>query len=164
MKGEQKGAKLYVAADLSRVQRCAWCGSMESDGWRGRFCSRTCEIASSRNGGIGFSPVSVLVMIPLWVVGKYQSLGIMILFSTASFGMVSISVLAGKVTPKQSRKQLLTVRDVYLRGLLSVAECPNCDGRIDLSHVGEDGVYQCDYCGSEGIVEIQHRKRSRSWR
>ena len=33
-----------------------------------------------------------------------------------------------------------------------IATCPKCGGAIDLSKVGPDRIYRCDYCGTMGKV------------
>jgi DNA-directed RNA polymerase subunit RPC12/RpoP len=42
-----------------------------------------------------------------------------------------------------------------LRSISPPVECPNCDGLIDLANVGEEVVYNCQYCGASGVLELK---------
>ena len=56
--------------------------------------------------------------------------------------------------PKDSKRDEDISDAALLKALPSSVTCPKCDGTIDLTKVGKDLVYTCDYCGTSGTIEI----------
>ena len=77
-------------------------------------------------------------------------IGILILFDFRNGRKYAMKI------PKGSRGKEGLDDISVLKTILKHAECPNCDGNIDLSGVEEDRIYHCGYCGATGIVEIVH--------
>ncbi len=157
--------RLYIAVDPSKIVRCGWCGSVESEKWvhnqGGTFCSSTClNAASADTSGrvlcaCMFLPILALITIVL--VGGLETIVYLILsfvaVSIVGYGYIQGRNATSKVA-KDSRKTE-TLDDIsLLKTLLTHVECPNCDGNIDLADVGEDQIYHCGYCGASGIIEI----------
>ncbi|MGY5876592.1 MAG: hypothetical protein RTU30_12660 [Candidatus Thorarchaeota archaeon] len=47
--------------------------------------------------------------------------------------------------------------DALMRSVSPAVECPNCDGNLDLTVLGPERIYTCEYCSASGVVEIIKR-------
>ncbi|MFW9845830.1 MAG: hypothetical protein ACFFD6_03715 [Candidatus Thorarchaeota archaeon] len=175
MTKDTDGPKVYLAADASKIVRCAWCGYLvsviEAKPPQSAFCSGDCAAAmkleENRLCMICYLP-SILILTtastltaPSFVNAFSMGLLLFLLFILSSFPIlliVAFNVYKGGKTrvmrPKLSRYNDESPDFFLLRTASQHVECPNCDGNIDLSTVKEDMVYHCEYCGASGKVEI----------
>ncbi|MFW9806649.1 MAG: hypothetical protein ACFFFK_07970 [Candidatus Thorarchaeota archaeon] len=164
MMGEKSQLQhLVVAVDSSKLARCTWCGTLESNHWingkHGMYCSKACKSATVSEAG--FVPLLFICQIGLIAIGFMYSIEIGLVFGVflIPVGILSLNefkqgVESAHRIPRGSRRTE-NVDDIkVLKTILKHVECPNCDGNIDLTTVGQDHIYHCGYCGASGIVEI----------
>jgi hypothetical protein len=164
--------RLYISVDPSKLSRCRWCGTSESEEWVhgeiGTYCSDRCKKAARVK--------SPLAIICFSMVGLLATVGIFALGGPAD-GMVALLVMifAGCIVcyecqesndavsqvPEGSRKSKALDEISMLKTIMTHLECPNCDGNIEVDTIEEDQVYHCGYCGASGIVEITFTKGKR---
>ena len=167
--------RLYIAVDPSKLVQCKWCGTIESDNWRtgrrgGSYCKLSCLHADNRqeyrNLNYGLMILSAGMWLWGWLVGGFLLgvfVGIPMLFMTipgilcGTYRIKRGEVASVKV-PKDSRKPDSLTDLSLLKTIMSHVECPNCDGNIDLTKIGGDQIYHCDYCSASGIVELVHTR------
>ncbi len=156
--------RIHIILDDTKVNRCKWCGSPQSDDWisskDGAFCSKNCARAaysedSWRFGiclvGLPFFMLLALVsQNPLWPLYIFMFPLILIYYAW----LFCSGRNHAKGTPKGSRRNTGLSAASLLRRVSAPIECPNCDAKIDLKNVGEDMIYHCQYCGASGVVDI----------
>ncbi len=105
--------------------------------------------------------IFAIVCIPLTLIsqgfargGFFASLFLLVFIASSIFAWKGY--LSAKRVPKDSRKDSISLEDAYVKSLVKIMECPNCDGKIDLSQIGPERIFRCEYCGIEGVVEILH--------
>lgn len=145
-----------------------------SDQWitseDGSYCSVECTKAKfSEMSWIAYCMTIMLVplLIGIWFTNssyvELQSMKdeIMLTGSVLLIVMIALSLylrtqekFAQKI-PKNSRRDIGISEVSLLRRISDPIECPNCDGKITMSEIGDDLVYSCQYCGANGVVEIQ---------
>ncbi len=161
--------RLYIAVDPSKLVRCSWCGSLESEDWEhaqiGTFCSKSClNAAESTRGGSLFACFWIVLMIAI-----YFSIGGAYLFTNMALMVCIIGLMvlglcflvkhrkgmdsASKI-PKDSRRKESLDDITLLKTIMTHFECPNCDANIDVADIKADQVFHCGYCNASGIVEI----------
>lgn len=164
--------RLHVILDASKVKRCDWCGSAQSEDWRvsdlGTFCSEECSKASTA-GGFSFSVFVLFVTIAMFLV--VLVLPDSVFGSTprvfAVAGFMGFVVMMVGVTysdykdrryaleiPKGSRSHVGVSQISLLQRVSAAIECPKCHGNLVMEDIGEDMVYTCRYCGASGMIEI----------
>ena len=175
MTTDKDSPQLFVAVDASKVARCNWCGTLQSDNWKeirtGIYCSNGCADASNNQRllasiciAIVAAPIVLLLPVPTGLFTAMQRpmiftfVGVLVFpfFVILIYGLVSeyrrVRIYKNEV-PKASRMDEGIEELVLVRSAKHV-ECPNCDGNIDLSKVKADMIYHCEYCGASGKVEI----------
>ncbi|MFW9844295.1 MAG: hypothetical protein ACFFEV_06955 [Candidatus Thorarchaeota archaeon] len=161
--------RIRVLVNTSKLLRCNWCGTFQSDTWisnkKGVYCSSNCVKAEGYQDRcfcicflvitIGLSGAFTRVVIPERNATIFVIIGIasFLILVYAIFDTKSVSDYIGEV-PKNARVAKSSGDVIFLKTVASHIECPNCDGNIDLSNIQEDMVYHCDYCGADGIIEL----------
>ena len=163
--------RLHIILDSFKANRCIWCGSQQSDDWihgtEGAYCSDSCAKAkiSQMHCPMAFMTILILALVlMIWLIDSsaYSDLKVQIVVFGVALAIISaiISISLYKdhkyalEIPKGSRSNI-GVSEVSLLQKISVpVECPNCDANIDLMNVGEDMIYTCQYCGANGVIEI----------
>ena len=157
--------RLYIAVDPSKLARCRWCGTLESEKWVhgeiGTYCSDTCKKAAgikSPLAAICFCAVGLLGTVGIFALGGpadgMAALLIMIIAGCLVFYDCQGSTNAASQVPEGSRKSKELDEISLLKAILTHLECPNCDGNIDVDTIEADQIYHCGYCGASGIVEV----------
>ena len=172
-KNDHELPRLHIIVDSSKVIRCKWCGTTQSEHWLSTeygsfFCSTTCAKAfGSEKYWWCLTPL--VFIIPLFGVIFFLASGREQQY-VGSVGLLTCGILLlmawctyedrhyAKDVPYNSRKDEESLDVSLLKAVASNIECPNCDGNIDLSKVTEDMVYHCEYCGADGIIEIVKKK------
>jgi hypothetical protein len=157
--------RLYIVVDPSKSMRCSWCGTFQSHQWQhskgGTFCSKSCQTAAIASN----DPIECLCccQIVMMVIGFIISIevGVVISVFFVPVGiLMQLEYMQGKKAalkvPKNSRRKYGLDDFSVLKTILKHAECPNCDGNIDLTEIEADRIYRCRYCGATGVVEIVH--------
>ena len=171
MTDNKESLRIYIAVDPTKVSRCKWCGTTQSEKWKGNqygaiFCSTECSLANYANRTLVFYPL--LVFAPLILsIGKPIFLGAF-LGALALFALLWSPLLffggAGlyqrRRIPKDSRRDDIPIDVAMLKAMSSTVLCPRCDANIDVSKVGKDMTYTCEYCGASGKVEIMNTSQS----
>ena len=125
------------------------------------YCSKECNLASQANDFIsGF--VMIVVFIPIMLtMGGPRYLSIIIIGSAIVIAMFSPLLYCGLVghshrrkIPKGSRRNQVSSDMALLKAMSSAVLCPRCDANLDVTKVGQDRVFTCDYCGASGTIEI----------
>jgi hypothetical protein len=166
--------RLHIVVDASKVVRCKWCGTVQSENWIASeygyfFCSDICAKAfGSEKYWYCLTPL--VCVIPFFTVliflASGQELGFIGFVGLLVCGvLLSISWCIyedkqyAKDVPKNSRWIEGSVDVSLLKTVARHIECPNCDGNLDLSKVKEDMIYHCDYCGASGEIEVVKMKQ-----
>jgi len=155
----ERSDNIYVVVDSSKIARCSWCGTTESENWIGSdfgiYCSTGCSLAAN-------TPVSIL-MFTFFALMWLPSIA----FLPVSSGSVLFLVLAllslccslpgliqRRSVPNGSRANGVPLDTALLATVSTSVICPRCDANLDLRNIGEDRVYVCGYCGATGTIEI----------
>ena len=173
MKENREPLRVYVAVDPAKILRCMWCGIALSEDWRhteygiyyskGRYatyCSRGCHDAGRVNERI-LGSLSIVFMSAIILPSVQLSPGAFII-------VVAVAVLVScpflyyakvgrdlqKKVPRNSRRDDVSSDIALLKAISSGVSCPICNANIDVRKIGTDRVYNCDYCGASGTVEI----------
>jgi len=165
MKDTNEPLRIYVAVDSTKVFRCRWCGSAESDAWfetqYGTFCSGECYDASQAYDRISVYSCfliifvgSFAVMETLWPGTLIIALPAYLLLSSPYLCCVKESWDSRKRIPRNSRKDTTSLDLSLLKAMTSGVLCPRCSANIDIRKVGKDKVYNCEYCGASGTIEL----------
>jgi len=174
---KKDSGRIRIILDATKVNRCAWCGSPESDQWisgeGGSYCSEEClkEWWRERNAEmICISPCMIIIILPLLLAIWFMDNPYMddtLRLQIVGFGSVLLVILSiitihlykdrmhQTDRPKGSRCNIGVSEVSLLRNISTPIECPNCDAAIDLKNVGEDLIYHCHYCGANGVIEIK---------
>ena len=165
MKESSEFHPIYIAVDSSKVARCKWCGRVESEHWEKTqgaiYCSGDCRLAdgaiSNAVGCLLYMIIAPLYLTPLLIhmlgVGfSLAYLPILGMVPVLYFGLKGLHVRRN--ITRGSRRDEKPTELALLRSVASTVTCPKCDGNIDLTKVGEDMVYTCEYCGASGTIEI----------
>jgi len=167
LRGEEQSDRIDVVVDSSKIVRCKWCGTSESEKWLrtrlGLFCSVGCSYADSTEQFVPqalclsiIMPLFIMMVIPR-IVG---TVGFDIVVMLSIFvGLMSLySGMRGmdyrRSVPKDSRRNEVHLGTALLRTVSTSVVCPRCDANLDLRNIGEDRVYVCGYCGATGTIEI----------
>lgn len=166
--------RLHILVDASKVVRCKWCGTTQSEKWiptepGSFFCSYVCVKAYGHDR-YWMILTPLICLIPLFV-------GVFLLASDSEKGFVGfVGLLTCGITlsmawctyedreyakdvPQNSRLNEGLSDLSLLKTITSHAVCPNCDGNLDLSKVTQDMVYDCEYCGASGKIEVVKMKQ-----
>ncbi len=156
---------MYIAVDPSKLMRCDWCGTLESENWiryeNGVYCSATCKSAVD---SIVTPGLVLLCVVPIFLVAVITAItssieGMAFLLVMLFAGIFCLCFyLEGKksaaLVPQSSRRTEIQDDISLLKAIMTHIECPNCDGNIDIDEIGKDQIYHCGYCGASGVVEI----------
>jgi len=164
--------RLHIVLDASKVNRCIWCGSPLSDHWilgeEGSYCSDSCAKAKSSDLFLPAACMTIILLpllVAIWSITssffdpnlKFQAIIVLIAMVILS-AILSISTYRDRryaaEVPQGSRRHIGVSEVSLLRRISAPVDCPNCDAKINLTNVGEDMIYHCQYCGASGIVEI----------
>jgi len=159
--------RLYIAVNPSKLRRCDWCGTIESDNWiqgqyRGNYCNSLCLHARKNKEFrevLVIMVISWLLLTPLLVMTRNAIAAILISFIAipgilCGIYRIRMSEAAIEKVPKDSRRTEVLEDIALLKTMLTHVECPNCDGNIDVNTIESDQIYHCSYCGASGIIEI----------
>jgi len=162
MKTSSESLRIYITVDSTKIVRCQWCGVAQSEHWHrarnGIFCSRNCSHAVNPY-------CDIVAVVLLWI--TYSPL---VLFLPAGYnviGMLAIILVLSpclipvkggldhrKKVPRNSRRDDVASDMALLKAISSRVSCPKCGANINLRKVGEDRVYNCEYCGASGTIEL----------
>jgi uncharacterized paraquat-inducible protein A len=177
MTDDKGSGRIHIILDAGKVNRCSWCGSPVSEHWisseGGPFCSKECEKEwlNERNSCTfcfsAFLTLLFLLLIPAFWLSDSSYIDNTLRFQVIASCSVAVVILSiftissfrdYNRTPnrlKDSQRNVGTSKASLLRSISTPVECPNCDALIDLTNIGEDMVYHCQYCGANGIIEIK---------
>jgi transcription elongation factor Elf1 len=171
----KESLRIYIAVDSKKVSRCKWCGTTQSDNWIGGryggiFCSTQCSLAYSANGTLLSFLVLLVVLFPiLFGTGYPIPIGVLLYgFAILAVIFIPLTCFGGigyyyrMHIPKDSRRDDVPIDVAMLKTMSSAVLCPRCDANIDVSKVGADRIYTCDYCGASGTIEIMNTSQSSS--
>lgn len=165
--------RLQLLLDASKIERCIWCGTQQSDTWfdspEGFYCSSDCMKASRTQNQRFWQAMCVLLFVSSVLI--YLATGPFFSFDrrleTVAFG-ISITLYLimlylaisqyrkyESAVPKNSRRGVRPTGVSLLRKISEPVECPKCGAKIDLANIGDDLIYHCQYCGANGVVEIE---------
>ena len=174
MVDSKESIRIYVAVDPTKVSRCKWCGTIQSEKWIGDryggvFCSTECSFAYYANKTLVSYPLLVIFVPLFFWFGIPVSLGTL-LPAFALFALLFSPLLcfggAGhyqrRHISKDSRRDDVPIDVAMLKAMSSTVLCPRCDANLDVSKVGKDMTYTCEYCGASGTVEIMTTSQSLS--
>jgi len=92
--------------------------------------------------GLAFiHPLGNLFLIPAVLIPAYLSIG----------GRRSREQAIPQGSRANEQPSLLSL----LKSRFPFVKCPSCDEQLNLSIVGEDRIYQCQYCDATGVLEIE---------
>lgn len=156
---------IYVAVDPTKIARCKWCGTLESQAWTasdsGVYCSSECRKASEAD--------VILIVFFIWLTAvpiqynilrmpPFSSFILEWLFSIALGSPLLVIGLIGyraqKSVPKDSRRDAVPLSIALLKTLSYTVTCPRCDANIDLRKTSNGRIFKCDYCGATGTIKI----------
>ena len=152
----KESLRIYIAVDPAKVARCKWCGGTESKNWTGDnmsgiYCSDECRFADQSNCILLFFVISMpLALVISGPAGLF-------LFSVLLSPMLvcgGIGQYHRRTIAKDSRRKDVSIDTAMLQAVSSAVLCPKCDANIDVTKVGDDRVYTCDYCGASGTIEV----------
>jgi len=164
----------YVTVDKDKVTRCAWCGTSGSKTWIrsqksssfDRYCSAKCELAdyadNSRSIAIWFPPCGILSFVIAIFIFSFTAEGAALFIIAGSlFLLESLRSIRnyreGKdyrtEVPRESRTDDESLDLVVLKKAKISASCPKCGANLELAQIGPDRIFECRYCGAEGILE-----------
>ena len=173
MASEKDPHRLRIILDASKAKRCDWCGSPQSEDWNvsdlGIYCSDNCLKADhARNfsgsvvASIGFLPVVLaILLLPESFIDSTTRLTSFVAALFLEFMVIAVTISYYKdrryaaEIPRGSRSHIGESELSLLRRISAPVECPNCDGNIDLTSVGTDMIYTCQYCGVHGVIDIK---------
>lgn len=173
MKESSESYPIYIAVDSSKIARCKWCGTAESEHWektqKGIYCSGDCKMADGAiSNAVGYFICMISVLIPflsLPVLFPLMNVGFVLpylpllgLFPVLYFGLKGLYLRKNII--RGSRRDEGSSKLALLRSVASTVSCPKCDGNIDLTGVGEDMVYTCEYCGASGRIRTVETHRT----
>jgi transcription elongation factor Elf1 len=171
---DKEPLRIYIAVDPTKVSRCKWCGTTQSEKWKGDqyggiFCSTECSLAYYANMTLVSYPLLTIFFPLAFSSGISVSLGALLPFF-ALFALLFSPLLcfggAGTYQrmhiPKDSRRDDVPIDVAMLKAMSSTVLCPRCDANIDVSKVGKDMTYTCEYCGVSGTIEIMNTSQSSS--
>ncbi|MFW9888584.1 MAG: hypothetical protein ACFFER_10400 [Candidatus Thorarchaeota archaeon] len=150
--------RLYIVVETPQVPRCKWCGIGLSGGvpFYDTYCSAECSTSDEGGNLIGIiGGLLLLVLIPLLFLDPA------FLILIAFVGMVVLGLTAQirktreKAPPKGSRANEWPSEISLLRSRLPLVNCPKCNENLNLSIIGEDKVFYCQYCDAIGVLEIK---------
>jgi predicted Zn finger-like uncharacterized protein len=171
----KESLRIYIAVDPKKVSRCKWCGTTQSDNWIGGryggiYCSTQCSLAYSANRTFLSFLVFLVILFPI-IFGT----GYPIHIGSLLYGYALLAVLFSPLAcfggighyyrrhiPEDSRRDDVPIDIAMLKAMSSAVLCPRCDANIDVSKVGADRIYTCDYCGASGPIEIMNTSQSSS--
>jgi hypothetical protein len=171
----KESLRIYIAVDPTKVSRCKWCGTTESRslmGWRGSnwggvYCSTACSLADYANRTLLIYPILVALVSFVFMRGFPISLDAYLIGIAIFAVLFSPLICFGGVgqyyrrnIPKGSRRNDVSLDTALLQVMPSTVLCPRCDANIDVTKVGEDKVYTCDYCGASGTIEIVKTRKT----
>lgn len=157
--------RLYIAVDSSRIIRCKWCGIPESENWihvqDGVYCSDACLQAGSPDMTqlalfcclVNIIMIMILTREIVFAGWSFPLLFIGILVFLLLFVILDSIKEPKQKIPKGSRYDELSSELAILRTMSSVG-CPKCGGNLDLSDIADDKIYECNYCGFTGVIEL----------
>ncbi|NHJ14415.1 MAG: hypothetical protein EAX95_12120 [Candidatus Thorarchaeota archaeon] len=162
MTAKKDAPKLYIAVDASKLARCAWCGTSESQEWlsaeTGVFCSVECARARYIDTVLCIIGTA-FVIAPLTLLTFFAPLAPIILILTYPALKEWRRIRRYKKDVAEgSRRKDDSIDLSLLHALPTAVTCPSCDGNINLFTVKEDMIYHCEYCGVSGKVEILKTK------
>ncbi|MGY5876593.1 MAG: hypothetical protein RTU30_12665 [Candidatus Thorarchaeota archaeon] len=155
-------SRFSVTIDDSDIARCRWCGTTNVSFLRTptlSFCSRDCMFAATYTRDTRATRCFLFLLLP---VALFASLAIFygpLFFIFAGiflFAMVGLfyqkyrAVKFAERVPKDSRRD----EGTRMRGMPHSIECPSCMANIDITKLGPDRIYKCEYCGDTGVVDI----------
>ena len=173
MAKENNVHRLQLFLEDSKIERCIWCGTQQSDKWidspEGLYCSSDCMKASKKQDQKIWRAMCVLLLVSsvLFYLATTSFFSFDRRFETIAFGIaITLDLVMlylaisqyHKYEPtiaRNSRRGFRPTEVSLLRKISEPVECPKCGADIDLTDIGDDMVYHCQYCGANGVVEIQ---------
>lgn len=165
MNENRESLPIHITVDSTKIARCQWCGSIESDNWRvnryGVYCSDICAAANVT--GLSICTSLFFVFLSLITVAAMEpsswasGIGIPLLFILLALpGLLcgAIGLEHRKKVPRNSRRDDISSDLALLRAISSEVSCPKCNGNIDVGRISKDRVYRCQYCGATGTIEV----------
>ena len=168
--------RLSITVEETSVIRCIWCGKVLSIEWTiqphnpisqsesgPRVCSESCRLAagSEINPACAYGllvPTSFLIIFGIFTPGLLLIAGV--IGGPAVFCL--LLRYAGneeaKVNPKDSCRTDISDEGLLLQSIPHEVECPTCDANLDLTGLGPERLFRCEYCGASGIVEIKYHQ------
>ncbi|MGY5853194.1 MAG: hypothetical protein RTU92_06475 [Candidatus Thorarchaeota archaeon] len=158
--------RIYIAVDEPTIVRCYWCGTVTSIDWIQQrsvsYCSKDCMDAPGSENTLCIEYCLLSFMVFFVVLGIMFDVSL--LFVSVFFGVALTCACSSrsdakelaKRVPKGSRRTEVSDEDYLLQSIPHTVECPNYDGNIDLTNLGPNRIFKCEYCGTTGIVEIVH--------
>jgi hypothetical protein len=59
-----------------------------------------------------------------------------------------------KIIAKDSRRNDTPLDTALLKSISSAVFCPRCNAKIDVRKASEDRIFNCEYCGASGTIEV----------
>lgn len=165
MNENRESLPIYITVDPAKIVRCKWCGVAQSEHWQhtqvGIFCSTDCYDAERADARIG--AFFALVILLAFIVAMIAQLSLVavamvlpvLLLAVVPFlycGMLGRNLR--KKVPRGSRRDDVSSDLAMLKAISSGVSCPRCNANIDIRKIGEDKVYNCEYCGASGTIEL----------
>ncbi|MGY5853193.1 MAG: hypothetical protein RTU92_06470 [Candidatus Thorarchaeota archaeon] len=157
-------SRFSITRDDSEISRCHWCGTTSVSFLSTptvSFCSMDCMFAATYSRESRATRCWLFMIIPIGLFAAlaifygplfYVFAGIFIVAMISLYYQKYRAVKYAEQVPKDSRRDVGT-----LRATPRSIECPSCMGIIDITQLGPDRVYKCEYCGDTGVVEITKR-------
>jgi len=171
MKKNSESLRIYITVNPTKIVRCGWCGTAESDNWlmnrTGIYCSSQCAAANMAGLSTCLFVFSAILVFATFVASRATSdYSFMTILGGLVLGvMISSPCLICAVGGRDSRKRVprgsrrdKASSDMSLLKTVSGITCPRCDANLDIRKVGEDKVYNCEYCGASGTIELVKTK------
>jgi len=165
MKENREPLRVFVTVDPTKIVRCKWCGVAQSENWQhtqvGVFCSTACYDAERADVRIGvFFSLVILLAFPVAMIAQLSPLAfaiglpVLILAVSPILYCGAVGRDLRKKVPRDSRRDDVTSDLALLKAISSGVSCPKCSANIDVRKIGTDRVYNCEYCGASGTVEV----------
>ena len=161
MSDNQDLPRLYIMLDASNIRRCSWCGgpaieNLVSISPSIAYCSSECGAANTANGVV---VISVVILSVIWVgLALLHPLGNLFLIATViitAYLSIRGRRLRELAIPQRSRANEQPSVLSLLKSRFPFVKCPSCAEKLNLSLIGEDRIYQCQYCDATGVLEIE---------
>lgn len=143
-------------------RRCEWCGlPITYQGFSGKseYCSADCAIAQYPSNWrlvifleIIFFPLLMFTYFYNVFFSLLLGLSVNLLIIVLYRMNQQTALAVRKERPKNSRRYKIVV----LNKSQNTAMCHSCGGHINLKSLKPSNVFECDYCGAMGIIQIKN--------